>query len=107
MLAGSARIEKGQRLLQPQLNDYAKRNGRANSFGRRATILEPSLATLRRARKGDWREGLLAAMIRKETIMRLDWISAEYEEPRNLPALPPNPENALPRPRLAKEPKQC
>jgi hypothetical protein len=60
----------------------------------------------RLARKVDWREGLHAAMIHQETIMRLDWISAEYGEPRNLPALPPNPENALPRPRLAKEPKQ-
>jgi hypothetical protein len=41
VLDGSVRIEKGQRLLQPQLNDYAERNGRANSFGRRANILEP------------------------------------------------------------------
>ena len=35
------------------------------------------LATLRRARKGDWRKGLLAAMIQKETTMRLDWITQQ------------------------------
>ena len=35
------------------------------------------LATLRRVRKVDWRKGLLAAMLRKETTIRLDWISAQ------------------------------
>jgi hypothetical protein len=59
----------------------------------------------RLARKVDWREGLHAAMIHQETIMRLDWISAEYGEPRNLPGLPPNPENALLPASLAKEAK--
>jgi hypothetical protein len=33
------------------------------------------LATLRPARKGDWRKRLLAAMVQKETTMRLDRIS--------------------------------
>jgi pimeloyl-ACP methyl ester carboxylesterase len=37
------------------------------------------LATLRRARKGDWRKGLIAAMIQKETTMRLDWITQELK----------------------------
>ena len=35
------------------------------------------LATLRLSRKGDWRKGLLAATIQKETTMRLDWISEQ------------------------------
>jgi len=32
---------------------------------------------LKRARKGDWRKGLLAAMIQGKTTMRLDWISEQ------------------------------
>jgi len=32
---------------------------------------------LKRARKGDWRKGLLAAMIQGETTTRLDWISEQ------------------------------
>ena len=32
-------------------------------------------AELRSAPKGDWRKGILAALIQKETTMRLDWIS--------------------------------
>lgn len=36
---------------------------------------ELDLATLRQARKGDWRKGLLAAMIHAETTMKLDWIN--------------------------------
>ena len=30
---------------------------------------------LRSAAKGDWRKGLVASLIQKETIVRLDWIS--------------------------------
>jgi putative transposase len=70
------RIEKANGYHGPQLNDYAER--RARRLIRAA--LEHfgiDLGTLRRARKGDWRKGLLAAMIQKETTMKLDWISEQ------------------------------
>ncbi len=70
------RIEKANGYHGPQLNDFAEKRARAliqaalEHFG-------TDLATLRRARKGDWRKGLLAAMIQKETTMRLDWITEQ------------------------------
>jgi putative transposase len=77
MLAKRAsRIEKANGYHGPQLSDYAEKRARAliqaalEHFG-------TDLPTLRRARKGDWRKGLLAAMIQKETTMRLDWIAEQ------------------------------
>jgi hypothetical protein len=70
------RIEKANGYHGPQLSDYAEKRARALIRG----ALEhfgTDLATLRRARKGDWRKGLLAATIQKETTMRLDWISEQ------------------------------
>ena len=72
------RIEKANGYHGPQLNDYAEKRARAliraalEHFG-------IDLASLRRARKGDWRKGLIAAMIQKETTMRLDWITEELK----------------------------
>ncbi len=69
-------IEKANGYHGPQLNDYAEKRARPliraglEHFG-------IDLATLRRSRKGDWRKGLLAAMIQKETTMRLDWITEQ------------------------------
>ena len=69
-------IEKANGYHGPQLSDYAEKRARAliraglEHFG-------IDLATLRRSRKGDWRKGLLAAMIQKETTMRLDWITEQ------------------------------
>ncbi len=70
------RIEKANGYHGPQLNDYAEKRARAliraglEHFG-------TDLATLPRARKGDWRKGLLAAMIQKETTVRRDWITEQ------------------------------
>ncbi|MFZ0708450.1 MAG: transposase [Terrimicrobiaceae bacterium] len=67
-------IEKANGYHGPQLNDYAEKRAWAliraglEHFG-------TDLATLRRSCKGDWRKRLLAAMIQKETTMRLDWIT--------------------------------
>ena len=72
----SARIEKANGYHGPQLNDYAEK--RARELIRAALEhFGTDLATLRQARKGDWRKGLLAAMIQKETTMRLDWITEQ------------------------------
>ncbi len=71
-----ARIEKANGDHGAQFNDYAER--RALALIRAA--LEHfgiDLATLRRAHKADWRKGLLAAMIQKETTMRLDWMTGQ------------------------------
>ena len=71
-----ARIEKANGYHGPQLSDNAEKRARAliraalEHFG-------VDLETLRRARKGDWRKGLLAAMIHKETTVRLDWITEQ------------------------------
>jgi hypothetical protein len=97
------RIEKANGYHGPQLSDYAEKRARAlirealEHFG-------IDLVTLRRARKGDWRKGLLAAMIQKETTMRLEWIyrAAEHGDPRR--RLPPggrSPKTPRHRPRLA------
>jgi REP-associated tyrosine transposase len=69
-------IEKANGYHGPQLNDYAEKRAQAllraglEYFG-------TDLATLRRARKGDWRKGLIAAIIQKETTVRLDWITEQ------------------------------
>ncbi len=71
-----ARIEKANGDHGAQFNDYAER--RARRLMRAALEhFGTDLATLRRAPKGDWRKGLLAALIQKETTMRLDWISKQ------------------------------
>ncbi len=71
-----ARIEKANGYHGAQFNDYAER--RARRLMRAALEhFGTDLATLRRARKGDWRKGLLAALLQKETTMRLDWISEQ------------------------------
>jgi hypothetical protein len=70
------RIEKANGYHGAQLNDYAE--SRARGLIRAALEhFGTDLATLRRARKGDGRKGLLAAMIQKETTVRLDWISEQ------------------------------
>ena len=72
----SGEIEKANGYHGPQLNDNAERRAR----GLIRAALEhfgTDLATLRRARKGGWRKGVLAAMIQKETTMKLDWISEQ------------------------------
>ena len=71
-----ARIEKANGYYGPQLNDYSEK--RARGLIRAALEhFRTDLATLRRARKGDRRKGLLAAMIQKETTMRLDCITQQ------------------------------
>ena len=71
-----ARIEKANGYYGTQFNDYAEKHARTlisaalEHFG-------TDLAALRRARKSDWRKGLLAALIRSETTMRLDWIAEQ------------------------------
>ena len=70
------RIKKANGYYGPQLHDHAEK--RARELIRAALEhFGTDLATLRRARKGDWRKGLLAALIQKETTMRLDWITEQ------------------------------
>jgi len=45
---------------------------------------------LRSAAKGDWRKGLLAALIQKETTVRLDWISESMRMGERSPAVAPS-----------------
>jgi hypothetical protein len=72
-LAGRAH-RKADGYQGAELGDHGKR--------RAEQILEAglahfavSLAELRSAAKGDWRKGVLAALMQKETSVRLDWIS--------------------------------
>jgi putative transposase len=70
------RIEKANGYHGPQLNDYAE--GRARAILRAALEhFGTDLAMLQRARKGDWRKGLIAAVIQKESTMKLDWIAEQ------------------------------
>jgi putative transposase len=70
------RIEKANGYHGAQLNDYGEKQARAliraalEHFG-------TNLAAFRETRKGDWRKGLLAALIQKETTMKLDWITEQ------------------------------
>lgn len=70
------RIQKANGYHGPQLHDHGeKRARRLISAG--LAHFEVDLATFQGARKGDWRKGLLAAMIHAETTMKLDWISEQ------------------------------
>jgi putative transposase len=71
-----ARIEKANGYHGTQLNDYAEKQARALI---RAALehFRVELTTLRRARKGDWRKGFIAALIRTHTTMKLDWIAQQ------------------------------
>ena len=71
-----ARIQKAHGYHGPQLHDYGEERARALI---RAGLEHFAMDAeeLKRARKGDWRKGLLAAMIQGETTMRLDWISEQ------------------------------
>jgi REP-associated tyrosine transposase len=72
------RIEKANGYHGPQLNDYAEKRA-GDLIGAALEHFGIDLFTLQQARKGDWRKGLLAAMIQKETTVRLDWISEQLK----------------------------
>ena len=61
-------------------------------------LLSLLMATLRQCRKGDWRKRPLAAMIQKQTTLRLDWIAEQliWEPARAFAAWRAKPEDALP-----------
>ena len=71
-----ARIQKANGYHGPQLHDYGEKRACALI---RAGLEHFAMDAeeLKRVRKGDWRKGLLAAMIQGETTMRLDWISEQ------------------------------
>ena len=56
------------------------RDGRGGLIRAMPEHFGTDLATLRRARKAGWHKGLLAAMIRKDTTMKRDWISAQFDD---------------------------
>ena len=75
---GGKKIRKANGYHGEQLNDHGEKRARALI---KAGLKEMgmSLEELRAQRKGDWRKGLLAAMVQDETTMRLDWISEELK----------------------------
>lgn len=60
----------------PQLHDHGEKRARALI---RAGLehFKIDAKKLKETPKGDWRKGLLAAMIQAETTMKLDWIGAQ------------------------------
>ncbi len=71
-------IRKANGYYGTQLQDFGEKRARALI---RAGLehFEMDRKSLKQAPKGDWRKGLLAAMIQNETTMRLDWISEQLE----------------------------
>ena len=69
------RIEKTNGYHRPQLNDYAEKRARAYSGS--ARTLRNGSGNVVAGTQGRWRKGPLAAMIQKETTMRLDWITEQ------------------------------
>jgi hypothetical protein len=47
-----------------------------------------TMPDLRKAAKSDWRKGLMAEMMQRQTTMKLDWISQELENGRPVKLLP-------------------
>lgn len=73
---GGRKIKKANGYHGEQLNDHgARRAARLIEAGLK--VFQVSKEELRAQAKGDWRKGLLAAMIQDETTVRLDWISEE------------------------------
>ena len=59
------RIEKANGYHGPQLNDYAEKRA-GDLIGAALEHFGIDLSTLQQARKGDWRKGLVAAMVQKD-----------------------------------------